>query len=351
MPNAIWVGLVLAASVACVKNVPQDLKTGEDGRNKGAKEMKIENDEAKAHGIVTYPGGDRVDWKVLELPKDQTGTVELKLRWTPPRPGLDLSFDVYNEYGRLLESAKPNTRARSRKTQKVVTVPKAKGKLFIEVYASGRGDAGKYTLTAGWKADVIDTGLDWLAVQLMDPPKLPAVPEPIKPCEPFDKANPACKNECPITAYDPTWPPCANVCPVPPDPKIKACKLCNKDQMDPCLPDCLQYYPACDPDKVDPTNPKCDGVTKQPQAGEITDIKSLADGTQVTINLGTENGIDKTNWVGDILDPAGAKLTGTFKLVSVGKRASVGKTTNSSVPQGSTIVIKPKPGPAIKACH
>ena len=56
MRNAIWVGLVMAAAVACVKNVPQDLKTGEDGRNKGAKEMKIENDEAMAGGLPNQKG-------------------------------------------------------------------------------------------------------------------------------------------------------------------------------------------------------------------------------------------------------------------------------------------------------
>ena len=79
--------LIVAAAVAacfvlsaCAKNVPQDSRTGEDGRNKGAQEMKLENNEAKARGIVTYPGGDRVDWKVLELPKDKVGTLGLRLR-------------------------------------------------------------------------------------------------------------------------------------------------------------------------------------------------------------------------------------------------------------------------------
>lgn len=348
MSRAIWVGLAIAA-VACAKNVPQDMKTGEDGRSKGAKEMTLENGEAKSHGIVTYPGGDRVDWKVLELPKDQVGQLDFKLRWKPPRPGLDLSFQVFNEWGRLLEEAKPITRKNSRRTNKSISLPSVKGKLLIAIYASGRGDAGAYTLTADWKPLVVDE-FDWLKVEVMDPPKLPAVPEPVKPCDvnQFDKANPDCQNKCP-TQFDPTWPGCAGVCPVPPDPKIPACKLCNKDQMDPCLADCRQYYPDCDPSKPDPKNPKCDGFEPQPQAGEVTDLKSLADGTQVTINLGTENGVDKT-WVGDLLDPAGNKITGSFKLISVGKRASVGKTSNAAVPQGATIVLKPKPGPPLKAC-
>ena len=88
-------GLALFVS-ACPKNVPQDSASGEDAKPKGAKTITLDNNEAKVTGIVTYPGGDRVDWKVIELPKDATGQLKLKLKWTPPRPGLDLSFDVLN---------------------------------------------------------------------------------------------------------------------------------------------------------------------------------------------------------------------------------------------------------------
>src|ERR1041385_3266385 len=60
--------LVLAS---CAHNVPQDSNTGEDGKEKGAKPVTLENGEGRATGIVTYPGGDRVDWKLLELPDKQ----------------------------------------------------------------------------------------------------------------------------------------------------------------------------------------------------------------------------------------------------------------------------------------
>lgn len=95
--------------------------------------MKLENNEAKARGIVTYPGGDRVDWKVLDLPKDKIGECGRRPRWTPPRPGLDLSIAVYNEWGRLLTEAKPNKRKRSRKTTKNLSLENIRGKLFIQI--------------------------------------------------------------------------------------------------------------------------------------------------------------------------------------------------------------------------
>ena len=62
--------LVLASS--CAHNVPQDSNTGADGKEKGAKPITMENGEGKASGIVTYPGGDRIDWRLVELPAPQT---------------------------------------------------------------------------------------------------------------------------------------------------------------------------------------------------------------------------------------------------------------------------------------
>ena len=63
------VGLLLVG--ACAKHVPQDKATGSDGKIKGARPIELDNGEAKVRGIVTYPGGDRIDWRSIELPKDQ----------------------------------------------------------------------------------------------------------------------------------------------------------------------------------------------------------------------------------------------------------------------------------------
>src|SRR5437867_4175031 len=103
--GASW--LVAAATlIACAHNVGQSAASGSDATQKGAKEIKFENGEGKARGVVTYPGGDRVDWKLFETPDKKRGTVELTLSWTPPRPGLQLAFDVFDEWNQPIVASK-----------------------------------------------------------------------------------------------------------------------------------------------------------------------------------------------------------------------------------------------------
>lgn len=327
------VGLCVSALTlaACPKNVPQDLATGEDGKFKGAKVMTLENNEARAGGIVTYPGGDRVDWKVIELPKDKVGTVRFKLKWNPPRPGLDLAFDVYNEYFHVVGSAKPK-RGKSRKTNKTVTVENAKGKLYIQIYASMRGDAGKYSLTAEWKEFQVDS-FDWLQVQVDDPPKLPAVPEPEKGCDPinFDQKVKACLTVCPVQ-FDAKWPGCNGICPNPPDPALPACqgKLPCPNPPDRNIPSCTaDKFPPCDPSvgaAEMKKNPNCDGYKPPDRVGEVTDVQDDGNGNlQITINLGTVDGVDK-GWKGVLLDTNDKPIRGSnFTVAKVTKNSSVAK--------------------------
>src|SRR5688500_377131 len=101
-------GLALVFAAGCVKNVKQDAKTGTDGKVKGARaiEFDAQLNEAETTGVVTYPGGDRVDWKSIALPEGKKGKATIELSWKPPRPGLDLAFDVYDQYGQKIGSVK-----------------------------------------------------------------------------------------------------------------------------------------------------------------------------------------------------------------------------------------------------
>ncbi|MCX5744943.1 MAG: hypothetical protein NT062_20840, partial [Proteobacteria bacterium] len=140
--------VALAALAACAHNVPQDTASGADAKQKGAKELHFENGEAREKGIVTYPGGDRTDWKLIEIPEKKTGTLELKLSWKAPRPKLQLAFDVFDEWNGEIVSSKKTNKKRSKGSTKSATISNAKGKYFVRVFAVGRGDAGAYTLTA-----------------------------------------------------------------------------------------------------------------------------------------------------------------------------------------------------------
>src|SRR4051812_31341633 len=110
---AIFIAVTLGA-LSCAHNVPQDSATGNDGRIKGAKAITLDNGEGKATGIVTCPGGDRVDWKMVEIPDKKRGTLDIKLSWTPPRPGLQVAFEVFDEWNTVVFSSKKSGKKKSR---------------------------------------------------------------------------------------------------------------------------------------------------------------------------------------------------------------------------------------------
>ena len=169
--------LALCASAGCVKNVSQSAKSGKDQRFKGAKTIELEGGEARVNDIVTYPGSDRVDWKVFEIPEGLQGDMDIRVRWRPARPGMGVGVNVYDQYFDRLERIK-----RLRTSSKKIKVRNLKpGKYYIQIYAPKRIDAGKYRLSLRFrerKPPKVPT-LEELAGQIDDPPVLPAVIEPV----------------------------------------------------------------------------------------------------------------------------------------------------------------------------
>lgn len=187
-------GLLLAL-VACAHNVPQDRQTGPDGKQKGAKAIAFENGEGKVKGVVTYPGGDRIDWRLVEIPEGQKGVLDLQLSYRTPRPGLQVAFDVFDQWNT------PVTQAVGRRGRlRTASIPDARGKYFVRVYAPKRGDAGQYTLVASFKEVKPEGSIDLTKVPVPDPPKLAAIPEPEGTCETFEPNNKACAKACPFDA-------------------------------------------------------------------------------------------------------------------------------------------------------
>lgn len=178
--SAVVPGLALVAALAlaagCARNVPQHESSGKDYVAKGAKKIKLEEGEGRARDIVTYPGGDRVDWKVVELPEGGKGTLYVKLHWQPPRPGLDLAFEVFDQYFTRVERVRPSPGTGDRSKQ--VKIKNASGKYYIQVYAPRRTDAGKYILSVRFKERPAGPSTDELLGMIDDPPPLPAVVEP-----------------------------------------------------------------------------------------------------------------------------------------------------------------------------
>ena len=299
---ALLLGSTVALLPACPKIVKQESATGPDGKEKGAKPITLdESGEGVAKGIVTYPGGDRVDWKSIELPKDQRGTLSLTLTWVPPRPGLQLAFDVFDPNGKQVASAKGGKK--SGKRSRDTAIDNASGKFFVRIYAVGRGDAGTYTFKANFVQGV-GAGAD-----IPEPPRLPAVPEAEVPCDPsqFDKKNPACKTVCPIP-MDPSWPACAGACPNPPDVNIASCQATM-----PC------------PNPPDPRVRSCPKAAPLKVSGSVINVQATSDGVIITVNRGTKQGV-AAKWNGRLLTAGGAPVNGgNFSVIKVSERNCVGK--------------------------
>jgi hypothetical protein len=329
-PRGYLVGLVILAS-SCAHNVPQGSNSGPDGAQKGAKTVTLENGEGAATGIVTYPGGDRVDWKLIELPDKQRGTLNIRLAWTTPRPGLQLAFDVFDEWNQPIVQSTKTSRKRSKGRSKTADVEDARGKYFVRVYAVGRGDAGKYRMTVEFKEASSGPAFDPAKLEIPDPPKLAAVPEPEIPCDEFafDQKNPACKNVCPAQGAPPGWPACAGRCPNPPDINLKPCQ----DTMEcPNPPDrrvksCKRVFPACkDPRNPDPANPNCDNVKVPPVIARIIGNNVQGQEVIITIAAGANSGVGK-DWTGSVLRGESEQplAGGDVTVIRVDKGVTVGK--------------------------
>lgn len=296
---------MVVALGACAHNVPQDLATGKDGKITGAQPIALENNEGHAIGIVTYPGGDRVDWRSIELPAGKRGKLALKMTYTTPRPGLAVAFDVFDEYRAPLVKAAYQKHGHTREAQ----VDNAKGTYFVRVYAPRRGDAGKYKLVADFTEDVPPPPMPTIAIP--DPPRLPEVPQE---CEAFDLKNESCKPRCDASAPA-SWPGCAKECPDPMDPANAKFPACQKEMKcgatpDPRIADCNK--PVAPPPPPPPPKP----VT-----GRV--IKAEIDGADliVWVTVGSANGIDKA-WTTGVVLRAGTQTPlagGTATVIQVNK--------------------------------
>jgi hypothetical protein len=337
--------LAILLALSCAHNVPQDKQTGPDGRNKGAKQLTLENGEARATGIVTYPGGDRVDWKQIELPENQRGTLDVKLQWIPPRPGLQLAFDVFDQYNhQVVQSKKPGKRTKSR--VRTASVENAKGLYYIRVYALGRGDAGKYKLTVEFNEQQGPMAIDLTKVDIPEPPKLAAIPEPEQTCDEFsfDPKNPACRTVCPATP-PPNWPACKGKCPDPPDPQNPACwdKVCPNPPTTRAKACKMKDFPPCDKSAPDPENMKCN-IKASPVTGRVIKNEVQGSDTIITIAVGEEQGVSK-GWSGRVLrgDSDNPMDGGDVTVIRVGKRETIGKVrlTTDQVSSNPRVKLSP----------
>jgi hypothetical protein len=264
-------GLLLAG---CPRNVDGDAHSGKDVRFKGAKKIKLEDNEGQSRtDIVTYPGGDRVDWKVFEIPEGQSGTIRVTLRWRPPRPGLDLAFDVFDQYFHRIGRAKPSAGA-GKRSKKVTIADAEPGKYYVQVYAPRRTDAGTYRVQVHFKPGGDAPAVAAAPSDIPDPPTLPALPEAAEVVDSSGGAGPT---------------------------------------------------PPVDPVEVGPAAP-----TAQPvKARVVRYVLSTGGSVAVTVDRGKNSGVE-TGWKGQILNASGRAVEGgEFVVQKVTGAESIGKVSLS----------------------
>lgn len=327
--GGVAAGLAALLALSCARTVPQDLATGPDGKVKGAKTIDLENGEGKATGIVTYPGGDRVDWKEVDVPDKVVGTLDFKLQWSAPRPGLQLAFDVFDAYGVPIVTSKGGKHRRHGHVR-TATIEDAKGNYFIRIYAPTRGDAGKYKMTVDFKESAGPSTVDWTKVEIPDPPRLAALPEVVVPCDDtnFDPKKPECRTFCPAVNPPRGWPACKGICPDPPDPTNEACwdKVCPNPPTKRAKACKLSDFKPCDPSAPDPDNPRCD-IKPEPKNARIIANQVQGSDVLITIAIGSESQGFSDKWgcrvvQGNSTNPLSG---GEVKLIRVDKKATLGR--------------------------
>lgn len=267
----------LAVLGGCPKNVPQHSKSGKDYRYKGAKQVALEGGEGRVRDIVTYPGGDRVDWKLVELPADQQGDLRVRLSWRPPRPGLAVEFNVFNEWFEPVGTAKSG---RGSSLSRSIKLKGASGKYYVQVYAPRRGDAGRYTLSVRFKErkQVQLPSMEELAGQISDPPTLPAVVEP-----------------------------------KPKTPEEIAAEEAEKARV-------------AEEERVAAETRAADAELRKPVFARVRRTQQSSGGVIITVSAGKSQGVDKS-WVGVLLKGDGkTPVPGSdFTIIRVTEQEAVGK--------------------------
>ena len=301
---------------ACAHDVSQDAHTGSDGHISGARPISLVDGRAALAGTVTYPGGDRVDWRFVDLPA--RGSIDLVFRWKSPRPGLRLAVDVFDDE-RMIATAK------GRHGPAELHLDNVRARLYFRIYAVARGDAGRYKLALQFTPS--PPPIDWSAFEFSDPPALAAVPEPEDGCQTI-----------PRTALDCDWPrPCEPgappqahcTCPTPPDIDLAQCWATMPC---PTIPDrrvraCLRVFET-DCSRPDPDRPAdlCPPPRPIPVIARIIATAVSGGEVIVTIGRGSDDQIART-WRAEVLrgDSDQPLLGGSVLVIRVDKRTVIGK--------------------------
>jgi hypothetical protein len=189
----------------------------------------------------------------------------------------------------------------------------------VRVYAPRRKDAGAYKLVASFSPEETPLPPD---LTVAEPPRLPAVPEVERDCNPFDPTVKACEKVCPEFGAPAGWKACGD--------KDKAEKeRLAREEAEKARIERIKNAP-------------------KPMDKRIIDVKITGDEATITVGIGTDSQplLDKS-WTGQVVNTATGKpmVGGTITIVRVGKTQTIAK-VNLRVDilnQNPTVRLTPPP--------
>jgi hypothetical protein len=277
---------ICALGAGCAQTIAQDAHSGSDGKSKGAKRIHLGDDgEGRAKGIVTYPGGDRVDWKVFEIPR--AGDVDVTLRWSPPKAGEDLAFNILDDTFHVVRRVAPTPDSGKTKKNAQLSNTSA-GKYYLQIYAPERGDAGEYDVDVKWTESRAG-GIVVAGDPIPNPPRLAAVPGVVAGADkPADKSKPKGSKENPCQVGEACAPGALYVNPGCPtaDPMPIGTPCPPQPVINPACPDAGPLMPGA----------PCPPVILKKQA-KIIERRMSGSDVEIILDKGQNQGVGK-GWTG-----------------------------------------------------
>jgi hypothetical protein len=169
---------VLLAVTACTRAYNPKAHLGTDGTRQTARELELRCDDdgncsASRRDVVTWRGGDRLDWYVVHLPPSRCGSaaLDIKLQWEAARPPMRFAIDAM--LPRADREPLPIWRKRGLENARTRLDELGGGPIYLRVAAHGRDSAGTYRLRVHAPADRCPLAAD---IYQPRPEQLPVTP-------------------------------------------------------------------------------------------------------------------------------------------------------------------------------
>jgi len=135
----VFVNILVFTSLLCGCKVRPDEKSGGDEERHKAKPLKVGESQSDS---VDYKGGDRTDWKVIELEDAGILTIEVAM----DNPKANVSVFLFDRYGKQIAKVVHTKDDQNPLIRLIADV--SAGRYFIRIQAVHESDKTGYSISA-----------------------------------------------------------------------------------------------------------------------------------------------------------------------------------------------------------